>query len=158
MIDCEKGVKIMGTFYTKCFIENHMDRKKSIVVPKLLVDTGSEYTWIPENLLEKIAAFCSIASPDSFLNLLKSLGANPVGIKAFLDHHLYSEEDVLSLLDMCREKNIQTLVTTQKDAVKLKGFLNFLIYMGLSGDFPALYGLNVNYLVFDALILFPADF
>ena len=55
MIDCEKGVKIMGTFYTKCFIENHMDRKKSIVVPKLLVDTGSEYTWIPENLLEKIA-------------------------------------------------------------------------------------------------------
>ena len=45
----------MGTFYTKCLIENHIDRKKSIVVPKLLVDTGSEYTWIPENLLEKIA-------------------------------------------------------------------------------------------------------
>ena len=45
----------MGAFYTKCLIENHIDRKKSIVVPKLLVDTGSEYTWIPENLLEKIA-------------------------------------------------------------------------------------------------------
>lgn len=45
----------MGTFYTKCLIENHIDRKKSLVVPKLLVDTGSEYTWIPENLLEKIA-------------------------------------------------------------------------------------------------------
>jgi len=45
----------MGTFHTKCLIENHVDRKKSIVVPKLLVDTGSEYTWIPENLLEKIA-------------------------------------------------------------------------------------------------------
>jgi len=44
----------MGTFYTKCLIENHIDRKKSIVVPKLRVDTGSEYTWIPENLLEKI--------------------------------------------------------------------------------------------------------
>ena len=45
----------MGTFYTKCLIENHIDRKKSIVVPKLLVDTGSEYTWIPENSLDKIA-------------------------------------------------------------------------------------------------------
>ena len=45
----------MGTFHTKCLIENHIDRKKSIVVPKLLVDTGSEYTWIPENLLEKIS-------------------------------------------------------------------------------------------------------
>jgi len=45
----------MGTFHTKCLIENHVDRKKSIVIPKLLVDKGSEYTWIPENLLEKIA-------------------------------------------------------------------------------------------------------
>ena len=45
----------MGTFHAKCLIENHIDRKKSIVIPKLLVDTGSEYTWIPENLLEKIA-------------------------------------------------------------------------------------------------------
>ena len=45
----------MGTFHTKCLIENHIDRKKSIVIPKLLVDTGSEYSWIPESSLEKIA-------------------------------------------------------------------------------------------------------
>ena len=45
----------MGTFHAKCLIENHVDRKKSILIPKLLVDTGSEYTWIPENLLEKVA-------------------------------------------------------------------------------------------------------
>ena len=45
----------MGTFHTKCLIENHVDRKKSILIPKLLVDTGNEYTWIPEHLLEKIA-------------------------------------------------------------------------------------------------------
>jgi len=45
----------MGTFHTKCLIENHIDRNKSILIPKLLVDTGSEYTWIPEHLLEKIA-------------------------------------------------------------------------------------------------------
>ena len=44
----------MGTFYAKCLIENHVDRKKSVVIPKLLVDTGSEYTWVPEHLLEKI--------------------------------------------------------------------------------------------------------
>ena len=44
----------MGTFYAKCSIENHVDRKKSIVIPKLLVDTGSEYTWVPEHLLGKI--------------------------------------------------------------------------------------------------------
>ena len=44
----------MGTFYTSCVIENHINRAKSIQIPKLLVDTGSEFTWIPEVTLEKI--------------------------------------------------------------------------------------------------------
>ncbi len=44
----------MGTFYSGCVVENHVDRKKTIHIPKLLVDTGSEYTWISETLLEKI--------------------------------------------------------------------------------------------------------
>ena len=45
----------MGTFYTKCIIKNHISRKKSIFIPKILVDTGSEYTWIPGEMLRKIA-------------------------------------------------------------------------------------------------------
>jgi len=44
----------MGTFYTKCKIENAVDRAKSVIVPKLLVDTGSEYTWIAEASLAKL--------------------------------------------------------------------------------------------------------
>ena len=44
----------MGTFHTSCKIENHVDRSKSIRIPKLLVDTGSEHTWIPAAKLEKI--------------------------------------------------------------------------------------------------------
>jgi predicted aspartyl protease len=44
----------MGTFYTKCKIENVSDRSKSVVLSRLLVDTGSEYTWAPANSLEKI--------------------------------------------------------------------------------------------------------
>jgi predicted aspartyl protease len=45
---------MMGTFHTRCKIENIVDRKKSVVVPKLLVDTGSEFTWIPATTLEKL--------------------------------------------------------------------------------------------------------
>jgi len=45
---------LMGTFYSGCVVENHVDRKRSIHISKLLVDTGSEYTWISETLLEKI--------------------------------------------------------------------------------------------------------
>ena len=44
----------MGTFFTRCKIENSVDRSKSIVIPKILVDTGSEYTWVPATTLEKI--------------------------------------------------------------------------------------------------------
>jgi len=45
---------MMGTFYVRCKIENHVERSQSVVVPKLLVDTGIDYTWIPARLLEKI--------------------------------------------------------------------------------------------------------
>ena len=44
----------MGTFYTKCKLENVTDRSKSVVLPRMLVDTGSEYTWAPARSLEKI--------------------------------------------------------------------------------------------------------
>jgi len=42
------------TFHTKCKIENPTDRTRSVVIPKLLVDTGSEYTWVSERSLERI--------------------------------------------------------------------------------------------------------
>jgi predicted aspartyl protease len=44
----------MGTFYAKCKVENPVDRARSVVIPKLLVDTGSEFTWISERTLERI--------------------------------------------------------------------------------------------------------
>ena len=44
----------MGTFHVGARIENVMDRTKGTSLPKLLVDTGSEYTWAPEAVLEKL--------------------------------------------------------------------------------------------------------
>ena len=44
----------MGTFYAKCKLENVTDRSKSLVLPRMLVDTESEYTWAPARSLEKI--------------------------------------------------------------------------------------------------------
>ena len=44
----------MGTFYARCKFENPSDRSKSVVIPKLLVDTGSEFTWVSERMLERI--------------------------------------------------------------------------------------------------------
>lgn len=44
----------MGLFSVGCKVENHADPKKSAVIPKLLVDAGSEYTWIEEKVLDRI--------------------------------------------------------------------------------------------------------
>jgi len=45
----------MGTFHTRCRIENPIRRTKQVAIPKILVDTGSEYTWIPAKRLERLA-------------------------------------------------------------------------------------------------------
>lgn len=44
----------MGTFYTAARIANLDDRKKTLEVPKLLVDTGAEFTWINGATLKKL--------------------------------------------------------------------------------------------------------
>lgn len=44
----------MGTFHIGCKVENHVDRNKTVRIAKALIDTGSEYTWIPCSQLEKI--------------------------------------------------------------------------------------------------------
>lgn len=44
----------MGTFHIKCKVENVSNRSKSAVIPKMLVDTGSEYTWVGANTLDKL--------------------------------------------------------------------------------------------------------
>lgn len=44
----------MGTFKIKCKVENITKRDKSAVIAQMLVDTGSEYTWVSEQTLEKL--------------------------------------------------------------------------------------------------------
>jgi len=43
-----------GTFYTSGSVENHVDRKKSAQVNKMLVDSGAEFTWINGDTLKSI--------------------------------------------------------------------------------------------------------
>jgi predicted aspartyl protease len=42
------------TFRVNCQITNNVDRARSVEVSKLLVDTGSECTWIPREILDEI--------------------------------------------------------------------------------------------------------
>ena len=44
----------MGTFSVGCRVENSVDRTRRVTIPRVLVDTGSEYTWVPATTLERI--------------------------------------------------------------------------------------------------------
>jgi predicted aspartyl protease len=44
----------MGTFHVGCRVENHVHRDRAVTISKLLVDTGSEYTWILGRKLDQI--------------------------------------------------------------------------------------------------------
>lgn len=44
----------MGSFSVGCRVENSVDRSRRVAIPRVLVDTGSEYTWLPTATLEKI--------------------------------------------------------------------------------------------------------
>ncbi len=44
----------MGIFYVGCKVQNHKDQKKAAVIPRILVDSGSEFTWLPGETLRQI--------------------------------------------------------------------------------------------------------
>ena len=44
----------MGTFHVGCKVENAVERERSTRIGKMLVDTGSEFTWIATAALEGI--------------------------------------------------------------------------------------------------------
>ena len=44
----------MGLFYVECEVTNISSPKKTTKISHLLVDTGSEYTWLPEETLKEV--------------------------------------------------------------------------------------------------------
>ncbi len=42
----------MGVFHVNCSVQNINGSRNAVTVSNLLVDTGSEYTWIPEQDLK----------------------------------------------------------------------------------------------------------
>lgn len=72
----------------------------------------------------QVCAVCSIGNPNSFKQTLTGLGANIEKFNPFMDHHIYTDEDIKCVVRSCQDQNIAMIVTTEKDAVKLKLLLD----------------------------------
>ncbi|MBA2433512.1 MAG: tetraacyldisaccharide 4'-kinase [Chthoniobacterales bacterium] len=65
-----------------------------------------------------IGSFCGIAAPESFEDGLRKLGARIELAKRFTDHHRYSEAELQSFINRCLRRDVDMIVTTEKDAVR----------------------------------------
>ena len=68
----------------------------------------------------RVAAFCGIGNPAAFRQTLTGIGVDLVGFRSFADHHPYSPDDVESLTSWAAALQVEQMVTTLKDLVRLK--------------------------------------
>jgi tetraacyldisaccharide 4'-kinase len=66
-----------------------------------------------------IGSICGIAAPESFENALRSLGAKVDLAKRYIDHHYYTEAELTSFINRCIRRDLEMIVTTEKDAVRM---------------------------------------
>ncbi|MER3427925.1 MAG: tetraacyldisaccharide 4'-kinase [Pyrinomonas sp.] len=65
-------------------------------------------------------AFCGIGNPKAFFAQLGREGYPLVATRAFTDHHLYTQREIERLTQRARACGARALLTTLKDAVKLR--------------------------------------
>lgn len=65
-----------------------------------------------------VAALSGIAVPENFENSLVKLGALVDVKKRFSDHHRFSSREIEKFTQRCLERDLQMIVTTEKDAVR----------------------------------------
>jgi tetraacyldisaccharide 4'-kinase len=67
-----------------------------------------------------IAAFCALGNPAAFFAHLRDDGHTLVYTRHFPDHHVYSQEDLDEFVGEAKRHGARSLLTTAKDAVKLR--------------------------------------
>ncbi len=67
---------------------------------------------------QKVASLSGIAMPDSFEQSLVALGAELVATKRFADHHRFTQQEVLNVINRAKKRQAAWIITTQKDAVR----------------------------------------
>lgn len=85
------------------------------------VKTHEHYSFI-EFAGQKSLVVCGIAKPYSFLNVLEKNNIDIKNKMLFTDHKSYSKNEVQSIRKRFYDTNSFSVLTTQKDAVKLTNF------------------------------------
>lgn len=68
----------------------------------------------------KALAFCGLGNPSNFFEQLRREHFDLISTETFPDHHFYTPKDITKIEKKAKENDAKVLLTTAKDAVKLK--------------------------------------
>ncbi|MFM8984107.1 MAG: tetraacyldisaccharide 4'-kinase, partial [Spartobacteria bacterium] len=72
----------------------------------------------------KIGALSGIAVPESVDSALAALGAEIELTQSYADHHRYSLKEIERFVRRCARRNVDAVITTEKDAVRIPRIMN----------------------------------
>jgi tetraacyldisaccharide 4'-kinase len=80
--------------------------------------------WWMERRLEvpavsRVVAFCAIAREGEFFAGLRAAGISVAAMRAWRDHHAFSDRDVAELIELRRQHGAEAFLTTEKDRARL---------------------------------------
>jgi tetraacyldisaccharide 4'-kinase len=108
--------------------------KEDVLICKASVSLDNLYklTEVPikkENSINinKYAAVAGIANPQRFYQSLINAGCNIEHTFWYKDHHYYNQKDILELITKLENLKIENIITTEKDAVKLRKWNGLLL-------------------------------
>ncbi len=73
----------------------------------------------PDDVPKKLATFCAIGNPGSFIESVRQQDHEIVFQTSFRDHYIYTQADIDKLVHDAKRAGAECLITTAKDAVKL---------------------------------------
>jgi tetraacyldisaccharide 4'-kinase len=79
--------------------------------------TGEKHA-LPKLQGLKVVAVSAIAVPQGFEDVLKQHGAEILHHKTYADHHRYSQQEIIDLINESVERGAEAILTTEKDAVR----------------------------------------
>jgi tetraacyldisaccharide 4'-kinase len=136
---------IINNKFNKPGIIENTRHKPTVTVRYKLLGFMNKSGDMLDSEVKKATAFCGIADPSSFHDLLINNRINPVKFREFPDHHNFEADDIEQIIKDFTESDSEIILTTQKDYVRLKNSELVLksksgnIYKQLLFEYPLYY-------------------